>query len=380
MSLDSGLSVQDLVSKLGLDPDKRRAETPGLNEFPSSNRVALIAPPSAGKTTIVAGMFMRAQKKVADTLRSDVRFYCRCLEKGSNIRQDVSNLLDGYFPAKTQTYLGFRSSPGLLLELQKVLKIGNFFGRDREQLLWHKLLQIMFCDLPGETLSQVMWQVRLQVGTQAQLTKMAIEDAIADMRSCDAYIFILNAALAKGLGPQLETEKDQTVSRDPDVNMSRMFEDLAQHKTNQNRKIKKAFVVIAAWDKLKPKAQHIGFDLLDPVNWQRDAEDFVSACYPQFFAELHSNLRNDDIQYYPMFFQTEKEDNGKEKQYEEMVEILHMDGTLELKKTNRPHIIVYDIFDPEAQTWKENARKISYSASNFDRLITDVMQLAEARR
>lgn len=380
MSLDN-LSIEDFLTALKLNPNISHSNlAPTEEEFGTcGNKVALIAPPGAGKTVTVSGLFMRAQAKVRQTVNSDTPFYARILEKGSDIHQDISNLMDGIFPAKTQAYLGFRSSPGMLLEQKKFLGTGRrLFGTKIRKQLWHKMLQLPICDLPGETLTQVMWQVRAQTGYQAKETRSMIEHAIKEMRSSNAYIFILKASTAKGLGEQLEQERDRTVSRDPDVNIVRMLEDVANHKMKQNDQMRAAYVVIAATDKIQKRAERIGFDLLSPISGQKDIENFVANCFPQFYSALHSYYIS-KIKYYPMFFETVKDDNGKERIFEDTIEVRNKDGTFGVRTVKRPHIIVKDIFDPSARNIWQNARKISHSEIQYDNLLNDLMELAKAR-
>ena len=380
MSLDN-LSVEDFLKALKLDPNKPRTNlAPTEEEFGAcGNKVALIAPPGAGKTVTVSGLFMRAQAKVKQSVNSDSPFYARILEKGSDIHQDISNLMDGIFPAKTQAYLGFRSSPGMLLEQKKFLGTGrSIFGAKLRKQLWHKMPQLPICDLPGETLTQVMWQVRAQTGYQAAETRGMIEHAIKEMRSSDAYIFILKASTAKGLGEQIEQEKDRTVSRDPDVNVVRMLEDVANHKMKQGNQMRAAYIVISAVDKIQVRAERLGFDLLSPTTGQRDIENFVANCFPQFYAALHS-YHIQHIKYYPMFFETVKDDKKKERLFEDTIEYRKKDGSFGIRTVYRPHIIVKDLFDPETRNIWQNARKISYSEEYYDNLLNDLMELARSR-
>lgn len=379
------VSVQDMLTALHWNPERSKERVPTQQEFPYGNKVAAIAPPAAGKSTVIAGLFHRAQQKVRETVHTDNPFYCRVLEGGSNIHQDISNLMSGYFPAKTRSYLGFRSSPGLLLEEKKFapFKIPlseKLLGRQlrpRKQL-WHKLLQMVFCDLPGETLTQVMWQVRLQTQNQQKMTQEIVERAIMEMRESNAYIFIVKASEAMGLGDQIEVTKDPTISTDPDVPLTRMTEDIVNYKTRQGQRIEKAFIAITGWDKLAPKATRLGIDLLSPHVGREHMENFVAHCYPQFYAALHSSLRGNDIEYYPLYFQTHKE-NGKEKLFEDEIPYKTEDGSIGYKAVQRPHIIVKDMTDPRARTIWDNVRKIEWSVVGYDRLLNDVMTLARAR-
>jgi hypothetical protein len=313
------------------------------------------------------------------------------LEHGSSVHQDVSDLSNGIFPAKTQTYLGFKSSPGLLLEEflnVDVPVVGGIMKKLRgsDPKMYHCALQISINDLPGETISQVMWQYRLKAGTpQQKVLADAIGNAITEMRNCQAYIFILNAALAHGLGLPIETERDPNVSRDPDVNLVRMLEDIASYKSVHGQNINAVFVIIAQWDKLEPRAKQLDFDLFDPdlVTRQHDLEEFVRHCFPQFFGMLHS-CGAKLVNYYPTFFQTIKEKDPvsgelREKKFPDGIEYYNVDGSLGLRQVERPHIMTLDPEDLEARMqhgkWA-NVRQISASWQTFDTLLNDIMKLA----
>ncbi len=365
--MSESLSVQDALETLNINLSRGTPDqAPPASAFPYGNRIAMMGTPSAGKTTTVGGIVMRAEAKVAATAHTDTPFYCRTLERGSDIHQDVSNLRDGHFPAKTTSYYGFHSSAGLLLEWKRFISAKiPLIGKPVKKQLWHKLLQVPICDLPGETLTQVIRQVRAQTGTAGAIARRQIQTAINDMRESDGYIICIKASRAKGLGVQLEGEKDQTgLSQDPDVNLVRMLEDLMTYKSvNTGRPIKGVAVLITAWDKLKPIANRVGFDLLDPYIGQQNIENFVKACFPSTYSAIQS-LRVPNVKYFPTFFQTETNSDGSEKTV--------IEGGYE-----GPKIITKDIFDPQGE-WYQNARKISYSEQQFDELLNWLKDFAMA--
>jgi len=344
------IQLNDLWDAIGLNRSGQQQETaPRIDQFGQGKRISFMGTPGAGKTVSVAGLVMRAEAKVATTAKTDTPFYCRVLENASDIHQDVSDLRDGRFPKKTQAYLGFRSSPGLMLEWKRIVGISRL-----KRTLWHKMLQVPICDLPGETLIQVIRHVRSKSSLGA-IMKKNITNAIRDMRESDGYMLAIKASRAKGLGDQLEQEKDDKLSRDPDVNLVRMLEDLMTYKSAYtNRPIKGVAVIITAWDRLKPVADRVGFDILDPYVGQRDIERFVQACFPSTYAAIQS-LRVPNVQYFPTFFQAETDGVGKEKWFADT----GYEG---------PKIITKDIFDPKGEWW-QNARKISYSEQSFDNLL-----------
>ena len=387
MSLLPDISMDDLLTVMSWNPERDYKPILGPDEFASQNRIAMLSPAGHGKTTTVAGIFMRATRKVGDTLHTDCKFKARPLEHASSIFQDVSDLSMGVFPAKTQAFLGFRSSPGLLIEQFKDIGLsipftGKIFNRDNfrpTRGLWHKARQISFNDLPGETLSAVQWQYRLR----QQQSKVAAEQfadlvgyAIMEMRNCQEFAFILNCAKAQGLGLPVEPETDPNVSKDPDVSQVRQLDDIAQYKFSHGERIKSIYVILAAWDKLEVKAKDLGFDMFDPnlVKRQNVLENFVRTCFFQFFGMLHScGVPQNHIHYYPTYFQTIKDSEGSEIKFEDNVEYVLPDGKIGIKKVMRPHIMQKDIKDPHAKSVFQNIRKISHSEESFDNLLNDMM-------
>jgi len=305
------------------------------------------------------------------------------IEGGSDIRQDISNLMSGIVPAKTRSYLGFRSSPGMLLEEKKsaAVRVPILGNRPRRQL-WHKLLQMKVCDLPGETLNQVIFQIR-RLNTDMQRTaKDVIEHALAEMLECEAFIFITKASEALGLGTQSDKPRDDTGNIDPDVPLTRMAEWILNTKMRRGEHPKKIFVAITAWDKLAKEAKKYNIDFLSEFVGDEHKRDFVAHCYPQFYACIHSYARTEDIKYYPLFFQTEKErDTGKEILYPDKVEYYNpVTRTYELKTVPRPHIMMKNLDEAYrmGNIW-DGVRKPQWSSHAFGELLDDMMKLAEAR-
>jgi hypothetical protein len=387
MTLAPELSIDDLLATLNWNPERDYRPILGPDEFPSQNRVAMISPAQHGKTTTVAGLFMRATRKVGDTLHTDCKFKARPLERASTIYQDVSDLSMGLFPAKTQTFLGFQSSPGLLVEQFRdvgfsIPLTGKIFGRDNlrpTRGIWHKARQISFNDLPGETLSQVQWQYRIKRernGIEAKQFADLVGNAIMEMRNCQEFMFILNCAKAQGLGLPIEEESDPNVSRDPDVSQVRQLDDIAQHKAKHGERIKEIYVILASWDKLEAKAKDLGFDMFDPnlVRRQNVLEEFTRHCFFQFFGMLHScGIPQSHIHYYPTYFQTMKDKDGLELKFEDPVEYMKPDGSIGIRIVKRPHIMVKDIRDSQTKTIWQNVRAISHSEETFEAILDDVM-------
>ena len=392
MSLMSDASIDDLLTAMNYHPERDYKPIIGPDELPLKDQAVLIAPPQAGKTAIVTGMFKRANAKVYENLHTDCKWRCKILEKGSNIHDDVSRLSDGLFPGKTQIFLGFRSSPGLLLEQQKqwAMKVpftAKIFGRQDDlrpaRDVWHKAKQTTFLDLPGETLSKLMWQYRQKVGEDKGKMRETIGGAIVEARTCSEVMLILNCGKAHGLGLPIDTETDPNVCSDPDVSLTRMFVDIASDKAKKGERIKAAYVILAATDKIAKKAERYRFDLLDRhlVKRQRTLEAFTAKCFEQFFGALHSwGIPESKIRYYPTFFETEKTPDGSEIMYDDPMEYTAADGTKIMTAARRPHIIVKDLDDDNARDVWQNVRGISYSEETFDTLMTDLMETAPSIR
>lgn len=373
-------TVEDMLTTLNWKPQKKPEWIPAEQEFSRGAQTALIAPPKAGKTAVTAGLFHKAQEKVRETKGTDNPFFARMIEGGSDIHQDISNLMSGIFPAKTRSYLGFRSSPGMLLEQKKfaAVRLPILGARPRKQL-WHKMLQMKVCDLPGETLNQVIYQIRRLNTDMQQTAKDVIEHALAEMLECEAFIFITKASEALGLGTQSDKPIDDTGNEDPDVPLTRMAEYIFNTKMRRGEKIKKIFVAITAWDKLAPAAQKLNINFLDPYVGEEHKEAFVAHCYPQFYACIHSYVRSEDIKYYALYFQTEKKD-GKEIKYNDKVEYYNPDKKeYELMDVERPHIMLKRVGDPRNRSIWDGVRKAEWSRHAFGDLLDDLMGLAEAQ-
>jgi hypothetical protein len=233
--------------------------------------------------------------------------------------------------------------------------------------------------LPGETLNQVIWQIRALNTDMQRTAKDVIEHALAEMLECEACVFITKASEVLGFDEQIDRPKDDTGNIDPDVPLTRMAEYILNTKMKRSEQMKKIFVAITAWDKLAPKAEKQGINLLDPYVGRQHMEDFVANFYPQFYAAIHSHVRGKDIEYYPLYFETIKE-NGKEKLFDD--EISYTDpetGGLGIKVVKRPHIMKKSINDPRNRTIWDGVRKVHWSYNAYDRLLNDMMTLAEAR-
>ena len=332
---------QQLLDEVGMGKRAVTATPPHL--FPVKSRVSTIGSVGAGKSAVVAGVVMAAETLVAD----DENFFCRVIEGTSEIHQDVSNLRDGHFPAKTVPFGAFASEAGLLLEWER-----RFLGR----VAGTKRLQVPICDVAGEDLQQMIRQVRM-AGPLGDYHKQAVRNLIAYVRESDGFIVTIKATRAKGLfphGQQLEREQDLKLSADPDVNLVRLLEELINYKmTHRSRPIKGVAIVVTAWDRLKPVADKIGFDILNPLVGQQDLDNFVKGCFPAVYTAVKS-LRIPNVVYFPSFFETEINESGTEKTWP--------DGSPVIKQRG-------DSYAVNPDEWWRDLRKISYSERSYINMI-----------
>lgn len=352
--------MSDLLDAAGMGQKQpQQALATPIHLFPYKNRISLIGTVGAGKSTVVGGVVMTAETMVRDYAKTNNPFFCRVLEGRSEIHQDVSDLREGRFPAKTAAFGEFASEAGLLLEWERKITV---LGRTRT--LTKKLLQVPICDIAGEDLQQTIRQVRMQ-GALGDYAKSKVRNLISYVRESDGYIITIKSTRAKGLGKQIEQEKDKKLSRDPDVNLVRLLENLMNYKmTHRSRPLKGVAVVITAWDRLKPVADRIGFDILDPDMGQQDLENFVASCFPSTYAAIQS-LRVPNVQYFPSFFEVETDENDN---------VIYWPDNPTSPKI-RPRL--KDPFQNPSNWW-EGIRKVSYSESQFERLILWLKQFAVA--
>lgn len=382
------INYDEFLAKIDYHPERDYKPILAEGEFPAKDRVAMVAPAGGGKTTTMTGIFNRAISKVPESLKTSRKFKVRILPKSTNLRQDISNLCNGIFPMKTQVYLGVHSSPGMLIEQEtdvggEIPFTGRLFGRSnfrKDFTFLHKARQLSYTDLPGETISYAQWQYRLKTERMHPIEQKSVRDAIGnaivDLREANELMFVCNCARAQGLGLPVEDETDPYVCKDPDVSLASSFTDITGHKEKQGDRVKEVYIILAAWDKLEPKAKELGFDLFDPnlIRRQETLTEFTASCFRQFFAELYSHgIPNNHIHYYPTFFQTVKNEEGVELKFEDAIEYLEPDGTVRVKTAKRPHIIKRDLQDPNSRSVFENVNKISYSEESYDQLLNDIM-------
>jgi hypothetical protein len=366
--------MEDIKTLLNIDERARAPPIPVTEEDAEKNRVALIGTTGAGKSAVVAGLGMEAQEAVKDTAGSDRPFYVTILEKNSQIYQDMSNLRNGHFPTKTAAYSEFAAEAGLLLEWERwVSGKMPILGFGARKKLWHKAVHIPIIDIAGEDIALLIKNVRdntkLAYQARVNLTK-----SLSYIQESDGYIVIIKASRAQGFTKQLEMEKDERLSQDPDVNLVRMLQDLVNYKRkNRVHPVRGIAVIVTAWDKLKPVANEIGFNIASDAMTrfgytvgQRDIQRFVAGCFPSTYALLMALSRGVNIQFFPMFFLTEKDENGEEIKCGEP----GFEGQSMIKRRS--------INNPRDGEWYQAIRKIYCADKTLSDLLLWLKQFAKA--
>lgn len=309
--------------------------------YACKTRFSLIGTVGAGKSTIAAGIALTTQ-----TLSSQqLDFFCRILERNSNIYGDVSNLRDGWFPEKTLAYNQYATEAGLLLGKQK-----RFGG--------YRFLQLPVCDVAGEDLQMDIRQYREQEGTIGNPSYSAAANLIRYVKESEGFIIATDAsrAIIGRKGRQHATEKSSHLHRDPDVNLVRIVNEIFNYKDQVHRDIKGIAIVITKWDEVALDLENRGIDILNPD--QTELNRFMDVCYPSVSQAVKAYQRTHDglnIRYFPTFFEIERSEDGQPK--------LREDGS-KIVKSKGGH------------SWEE-IRKPSYSEKQYAGLIDWLLTFAE---
>jgi len=274
------------------------------HQYAYKTRFALLGTVGAGKSTIASLMMLTTQ-----TLSADYPdFYCRVLEGSSSVYQDISNLRDGHFPAKTTAYQQIATEAGLLMEWER--KLGGF-------KVGMKSLQIPLVDLAGEDVQMFDAKYAKNIGSLGNVVHSAVENLKQYVRQCEGYIVVVKASRAKGIfpeGTQLESEDDKALSEDPDVNLVRMLDHIVDYKRQHRQAIHGIAVVVTAWDLLLPYAQNIGINLFR--TGQNDMKDFMDTFFPSVSQAIKgSRLQN--VKYFPMYVELDRDAEGNPKKWKD---------------------------------------------------------------
>lgn len=294
--------------------------------YECSTRFSLIGPSGCGKSTIVGLVGLLTQTLSSE--RSD--FYCRILERNSNIYGDISNIRSGYFPEKTEAFDSHAVEAGFLLARKSSIPFGGF-----------KKIQVPVCDVAGETLQMNIRQYAKAVGPLGAAAYSAVNSVNKYLKQSEGVIAVADASRAViGRGSenvQVKTEVDKKLHRDPDVNLVRLLNDIFDYRDSIKKPLKAIFIVITKWDELKYHIEHRGINIMDPD--QNDLNLFMATFYPSVSQAIKSyqvDHPQTKIRYFPTFVEVERDENNVPKTWDGTHEIIRAKESKEICDWRKP--------------------------------------------
>lgn len=262
------------------------------------NRFALIGTVAAGKSTTCGGIVLTTQ--LLRALREG--FFCRPIEKNSNILGDASNLRDGYFPEKTLGHQQYATEAGLLLGQKK-----RFGG-------W-KMIQLPICDIAGEDLQTNIKQFRQKEHMTRSAEYSASANLVRYVQQSEGFLITSDAsrAIIGKRGFQLNTERSRSLHRDPDVNLVRILNEIFAYKDKTRQDIKAIGIVITKWDEvgIRLEAKH-ALNILEPS--KQDLIRFMNVAYPSVMQSVDAYQQTHpktSIRFFPTYFEIERNSKGE---------------------------------------------------------------------
>lgn len=296
--------IQDIIGKVTNPLSKPAQPFTSSSLYYCKSRFSLIGTVGSGKSTVAALIGLTTQ-----TLSSvEPEFFCRIIERNSDIYADISNLRSGRFPAKTAPLSAFATEAGLLLAKKKT---PSFLGM--------KQLQMPICDVSGEDLQLNIRQYAAKMGNLGAAAYSAFAQLTRYVKECDGMIVCVDASRAVlGRDIQIKTEDDKYLHFDPDVNLVRILNDVFDYREQIRRPLKGIAIVITKWDELKPHVEHLGLDLFNPT--QNDMAVFMDTFFPSVSQAIKSYILTNNsvrIAYFPMYVEIERNEDGTEKRRKE---------------------------------------------------------------
>ena len=252
----------------------------------SEKRVSVIGTIESGKTTALGLICLTCQTLSAQ----NKGFKSRIRERTSGIKQAPSDLRSGHFPQKTL--------PGSYYEADLLLKQESSFGS--------KVVTLPFCETAGEDIQK--WISHFNESMYQQRPQLQIIDEL--------YKYVLNShgvilvcptsrALMHTDSMPLEAVPEG-ISRDPDVNLSRIIDAIYDYKRQAKMRLEGIAVLATKQDMIQPYAQSMGIDLTNPVGMQK----FMTS----FFPDTSQSLKwygLDKIRFFPSWVQVQRDQTGK---------------------------------------------------------------------
>ena len=249
-------------------------------------RFAMIGTVGAGKTTEAAKMLITAHTRSQD----DPNFFCRVIEHKSNIRVSASNLRRGIFPPKTIPMGRTTHEAGL-----QIIRKGMF---------GEKKVHIPILDFAGEDIQYMLEDYDDDV-PEASMNWQRIKELLEYLKDSQGIILTLPAPRAFVGTSQMEPEPED-LAADPDVNMSRLLEQVLNYKEKHRGSDLKAIVcVITKYDLFQTYAIANDMDLYEPGG----IENFMNVCFPDTNMQLKYLQNKGIVRFFPSHVELKRDQN-----------------------------------------------------------------------
>jgi len=257
-----------------------------MRHYDTKTRFAMIGTVGAGKTTIGANLLITAHTKSDD----EPNFYCRVIEYKSNIRVAASNLRRGIFPPKTVPTGNSTYESGLELRWKGV------FGE--------KYVHIPIIDVAGEDLQYMLESYNVG-NPQQHINYLRLKDLIQYIKESEGFIIALPAPRAYIGNTQIEAEPED-LAADPDVNLSRLLEQIINYKRqNRGTPIRFIAVVITKYDIFQDYAVKNNMNLYEAGG----IDNFMRTFFPDTNMQLKYLRDKGLVKFYPSYVSLEYDED-----------------------------------------------------------------------
>lgn len=268
------------------DKDKPRF----MRHYDKKTRFSLIGTVGSGKSTIGACTLITAHTKSND----EPNFYCRTIEHKSNIRVAASNLRRGIFPPKTVPTGNSTYEAGLEITW--------------EGLLGEKHVHIPIVDVAGEDIQFMLEEYNQGVtNTIDRINYLRLKELVQYIKESTGFIMALPAPRAYIGNDQVEAEPED-LAADPDVNLSRLLEQIINYKRlHRGEPIKFVAVMITKYDLFQDYALQNGMDLYTAEG----IDKFMRTLFPDTNMQLKYLRDKGLVKFYPSYVSLTYDEHGQ---------------------------------------------------------------------
>lgn len=249
--------------------------------YQSKCSFAMLGTVGSGKTTVSGFITLTA---ITMSAYQQEAFKCDIIESQSGILQAQSELRRGRFPPKTDPNSPLPYESGLLMQW-------NSRFRKRE-------MHLPICDVAGEVVADLASKYREGMYDLEDKTMRQTGFLVDQIKDRDGYILTVPAPRAPLFkdGKVLEEEKG-SLTRDPDVNLSRILEAVIDYKRRfKTHPIQSIAVIVTKYDMVKSICENEGMDLYDESG--AGFRNFMNTCFPATANKLRFfGLEN--VQFFP---------------------------------------------------------------------------------